>query len=112
MWVESDRDDNLDRVLWESFEAKITGGNNAGRRLWLGCSYPFEICSEGRQACTSEPPEKMDKAGIALIQQSPFPTEKEKLESWELPPDDWKQQITAFTESLIPPDWLIPTASA
>jgi 20S proteasome alpha/beta subunit len=103
MWVESDRDDSLDRVLWESFEAKVQAEIMQG----VGYGWDAHILLKSSPKNAKRVPEKlqltMDKA-ITLIQQSPFPTEKDKLEPWELPSDDWKQQITTFTESLIPPD--------
>ncbi len=111
MWVESDRDDNLDRVLWESFEAKVQAEIMQGVGYGWDAHILLKSAPKDAKRVPQELQEKMDKA-ITLIQQSPFPTEKEKLESWELPPDDWKQQITAFTESLIPPDSPSPTASA
>jgi len=103
MWLESDREDNLDRVLWESFDAKVQAEIMQG----VGYSWDAHILLKSSPKDAKRVPhdlqEIMDKA-ITLRQHSPFATEKQKLESWELPPDDWKEQITKFTESLIPPD--------
>ena len=103
MWVESDRDDNLDRVLWESFEAKVQAEIMQGVGYSWDAHILLKSSPKDAKRVPSELQETMDNA-ITLLHHSPFATEKEKLEPWELPPDDWKLRITKFTESLIPPD--------
>jgi hypothetical protein len=103
MWLESDRDDNLDRVLWGSFDAKVQAEIMQGVGYSWDAHILLKTSPKEAKRVPDELQETMDKA-ITLLTHSPFATMKEKLDPWELPPDDWKEQITKFPESLIPPD--------
>jgi 20S proteasome alpha/beta subunit len=99
MWRESDRDDKLERVLWEAFDAKV----QAELMLGVGYGWDASIILKSQPCDSIEVPmhiqKLMDKA-ITMVNHSPF--DEDPLEPDEMPRDDWKEQLQEFTNSLIP----------
>ncbi len=100
MWFESDRDDDLDMVLWDAFDAKV----HAELMQGVGYSWDAHIILKSKPSEAIRVPEEiqklMDKA-MNHINCSPFDREPSPPE--DIPPDNWKEQITRFTQGLIPP---------
>lgn len=99
MFHESDCDHPLARVLWESFDAKVQA------EIMRGVGYSWDACIllQSDPLKAHEVPDSlqkvMDKAISELIS-SPFDPEPTPPD--EKVPDDWKEQITRFAETLIP----------
>jgi len=100
MWFESDRDDALDMVLWDAFDAKV----HAELMQSVGYNWDAHIILKSRPDEAIRVPDElqkiMDKA-MNHINCSPFDRTPETED--EIPPDDWKEQITRFTQTLISP---------
>jgi 20S proteasome alpha/beta subunit len=99
MWLESHRDDDLDRVLWEAFDAKVQAEIMQGVGFKWDGHVLLKSAPKEAQRVPDDLRDAMDKA-YTLRDHSPF--SKNPLDQWEIPPDDWKEQITQFAESLIP----------
>jgi len=99
MWFESRRDDDLDQVLWDAFDAKVQAEVMQG----VGYKWDAHIVLKSKPHQAIRVPdniqELMDKA-MNHTNCSPFDSEPDPPE--DIPPDDWKAQITEFTRSLIP----------
>jgi len=99
MWFESDRSDDLDMVLWDAFDAKVHAEIMTG----VGYKWDAHIIVKAKPNEAIRVPDSlqklMDKA-MNHINCSPFDREPEPPE--EIPDADWKEQITRFTQTLIP----------
>jgi len=99
MWHESDCEHPLDRVLWETFDAKVQA------EIMRGVGYNWDgfimLQSDPMKAVPvpDDLQEIMDNA-ISEIISSPFDPEPTSPD--RVPPPDWKEQITRFADSLIP----------
>jgi 20S proteasome alpha/beta subunit len=98
MWHESDCDDSLDRVLWETFDAKVQAEIMRG----VGYSWDGYILLQSNltkaESVPDELQEVMDKA-VRPFLRSPFSSEP--IDPSDALPEDWKEQITQFTKSLL-----------
>jgi 20S proteasome alpha/beta subunit len=99
MHFESDRDDELAKVLWDAFDAKVSAEIMQG----VGYKWDAYILLKSKPTEAIEVPEKLQEVMdnvITASMASPFDPEPPKPD--DIPPDDWKEQIRRFTESLIP----------
>jgi hypothetical protein len=99
MWIESHRDDELDQILWDSFDAKVQAEVMQG----VGYNWDAHIILKSKPNEAFRVPDKiqelMDKA-MNYTNCSPFDRTPDVPE--DVPPDNWKAQITEFTQGLIP----------
>ncbi len=100
MFIDSDRDDDLAKILWDTFDAKV----QAELMQNVGYDWDAHIVLKSTPKHAVQVPEKlqelMDTAWRYSSGTSQFDSEPWKPD--DIPPDDWKDQIKQFAESLIP----------
>jgi 20S proteasome alpha/beta subunit len=99
MYHETNRDHPLERVLWETFDAKVQAEIMNG----VGCSWDAFIILRSNPTQSVRIPRSLEKTmdnAITEIICSPF--DDEPVDDSEKPPEDWKEQIKQFADSLIP----------
>jgi hypothetical protein len=100
MLVESDRADDLDKVLWDSFDAKVRA------EIMQGVSYSWDahiVLKSNPTKAESVPDNIHDLMDKVMNQLNDSPFDREPIKDDDKPDPDWKEQITAFTQTLIPP---------
>lgn len=99
MFLESSRDHDLDRVLWDAFEAKVQAEIIQG----VGYKWDGHIILKARPKEAILVPDKihdlMDQV-MNYTNWSPF--DFEPVPRYDRPPKNWRRQVTRFTETLIP----------
>jgi hypothetical protein len=99
MTIESDRKHDLERVLWNAFDAKVQAEIMQG----VGYGWDAHVLLMSNPSEAIRVPEKpvqeiMDKA-ITYLNREPF--DPDPFEPEEIPPDDWKEQIKQFAENIL-----------
>lgn len=95
--VEWEREHSIDRVLYECFDSKV----NAEKDPAVGYAWDAVILTKDR---TESVPKKIKKlVDRAWIAHSRSPYEVFDLEEdFPLPPNDWKEQLSQYTERIMP----------
>lgn len=100
MFIDSDRDDSLAKVLWDTFDAKVQAEIMQG----VGYDWDAHVLLKSKPNEIVPVPREMRKLmdGAWKHFSGPSLFDTEPPEPHDIPPSDWKEQIRSFTDGLVP----------